>query len=239
MNVFMAMWVIIVSYLIGSIPFGLIIVKLSTGKDIRSVASGRTGGTNALRAAGAWAGLFTGIFDVLKGAIAVWLARWLVPGNHTWVEVLAPIAAILGHNYSIYLPEKDENGKLRLRGGAGGAPCIGGSLGLWAPSALIIIPIGAAVWYFAGYASLTTLSIALTSIVIFAIRAWYIGAPVAPWQYSLYGVFALIALGWALRPNIRRLIQGNERLVGLRAKIKARKSGQSSTPSSSSQSSSS
>lgn len=59
--------VLILAYLIGSIPFGLIIVKLSTGKDIRSVESGRTGGTNAMRAAGVWAGVATAIFDTLKG----------------------------------------------------------------------------------------------------------------------------------------------------------------------------
>jgi len=232
-NVFMAIWVIIVSYLLGAIPFGLIIVKLATGKDIRSVESGRTGGTNALRAAGAWAGLLTGIFDVLKGASAVWIAQWLVQGNDVWVEVLAPIAAIIGHNYSIYMPERDENGRLRLRGGAGGAPCIGGAIGLWFPSALFIIPTGLAVWYFGGYASLTTMSIAVTSIVVFSIRAWSIGPPIAPWEYSFYGGFALIVLLWALRPNIRRLIQGNERLVGLRAKIKARKKAHSPSSSSS------
>jgi glycerol-3-phosphate acyltransferase PlsY len=237
MNVIIDMGIIFLAYLIGSLPFGLIIVKLITGKDIRSVESGRTGGTNVMRAAGAWAGLVTGILDVLKGAGAVWLAKWLGLGNHIWIEILAPVAAILGHNYSIFLPEKNEKGKLRLRGGAGGAACLGGSIGLWWPSAFIIIPLGLAVWYFIGYASLTTLSFALISGLIFAFRAWLIHLPTAPWEYALYGLFSFILLVWALRPNISRLILGNERLVGLRARIKARKEGQSSS-SSSSQSSS-
>ena len=60
--------VILLAYIFGSIPFGLLIVKFSTGKDIRQVASGRTGGTNAARAAGAWAGILTGIMDGVKGA---------------------------------------------------------------------------------------------------------------------------------------------------------------------------
>ena len=233
MNVTIGIGIIILAYLIGSIPFGMLVVKLTTAKDIRFVESGRTGGTNVMRAAGAWAGLVTGVLDVLKGAGAVWLAKWLVPGNHVWCEIVAPVAAILGHNYSIFLLEKNEQGKIRLRGGAGGAPCLGGAIGLWWPSGLIILPIGVAVWYFVGYASLTTLSFAVTTMVIFAVRAWRIGYPAAPGEYVLYGFFALIVLAWALRPNIRRLVAGNERLVGLRARIKARKEGQSTSSSSS------
>ena len=73
---------ILLGYLLGSIPFGLIIVKLKTGKDIRGVESGRTGGTNAMRAAGLPAGLLTAFFDILKGAVAVWIADAVVPGGH-------------------------------------------------------------------------------------------------------------------------------------------------------------
>ncbi len=67
--------VILLAYIFGSIPFGLLIVKLTTGKDIRQVASGRTGGTNAMRAAGLGVGLLTATLDVLKGASSVWVAR--------------------------------------------------------------------------------------------------------------------------------------------------------------------
>jgi glycerol-3-phosphate acyltransferase PlsY len=232
MKVVIECGVILLAYLIGSIPFGLILVKFITGKDIRNVESGRTGGTNVMRAAGAWAGLVTGILDVMKGASSVWLANWFVSGNHVWVEIMAPIAAILGHNYSIFLSERNEKGKLRLRGGAGGATSLGGAIGLWWPSGLIILPLGLAVWYFVGYASLTTLSIALTSVLIFAFRALLIGPPVAPWEFVAYGVLAFLVLAWALRPNILRLVQGNERLVGLRARIKARRENQSSSSSS-------
>lgn len=208
---------LILSYLIGSIPFGFLIVKLSTGKDIRNVESGRTGGTNAMRAAGFWVGLATAILDVLKGACAVWLTRALLPNTQTWFEILAPVAAILGHNYSIFLPERTPNGQLRLRGGAGGAPCVGGSMGLWAPSVLIIVPLGALIFYFGGYASLTTLSIGLLSTIIFTYRA---ALGLSPWQYALYGLIALAVLAWSLRPNLQRLIQGNERVVGFRARKK-------------------
>jgi glycerol-3-phosphate acyltransferase PlsY len=212
---------VVLGYLLGSIPFGLIIVKLKTGKDIRTVESGRTGGTNALRAAGFWAGLATAILDILKGAAAVWIAQALTGSD--WVFVLAPVAAILGHNYSAYLPEFDENGKFkRLRGGAGGGPAAGGALGLWPVAGLIVIPVGALVFFGLGYASVTTMSVALTAIVVFAIRAWL---GYSPWIYVLYGVLAEILLLWALRPNIQKLLNGTERVVGisLHGRLKARK----------------
>jgi len=204
----------LLGYLLGSIPSGLIIVKLKTGKDIRQVESGRTGGTNAMRAAGFWAGLLTAFLDILKGAAAVWLAQWISPTNH-WVQMLAPLAAILGHNYSIYLPEFDENGRFkRLRGGAGGAPALGGAIGLWPPSVLIILPLGALVFFSLGYASITTLSVAFFAILLFGLRV-AIGAPGANWTDILYGVIACALLTWALKPNIIKLINGTERVVGI------------------------
>jgi glycerol-3-phosphate acyltransferase PlsY len=207
--------VLLLAYLIGSIPFGLIIVKFSTGKDIRSVESGRTGGTNAMRAAGVWAGLTTALFDVLKGVFAVIVSHLLVTGGHVWIDVLAPLLSIIGHNYSAFLIERGENGRLRFRGGAGGAPCLGGSIGLWLPSLFVIVPLGGLIYYFGGYASITTMSVALLSTLVFAYRAWL---GLNPWQYAIYGLLASLALGWSLKPNIKRLFEGKERVVGLRAK---------------------
>ena len=204
----------LVSYLLGSVPFGVLIVRFSSGKDIRQVESGRTGGTNAMRAAGFWAGLSTAILDLLKATAAVYLARWLAPGN-VWLEVLCPVAAVLGHNYSLFLLERNSQAKLRFRGGAGGAPTVGGALGLWAPSVLIIIPLAGLVLFGVGYASVTTMSAALIAILIFAYRA-YIGA--SPWEFILYGIVTEAILVIALLPNIRRLINGTERIVGWRAR---------------------
>jgi glycerol-3-phosphate acyltransferase PlsY len=106
MQIALDIGIIFLAYLFGSIPFGLLIVKLKTGKDIREVESGRTGGTNAMRAAGFWAGFFTAMLDILKGAGAVWVTAWLTPDSH-WAHVVAPLAAIIGHNYSIFLPPRD------------------------------------------------------------------------------------------------------------------------------------
>lgn len=206
--------ILLLSYLIGSIPFGLLIVQIFSGKDIRTVESGRTGGTNAMRAAGVWAGVSTALLDMLKAASTVWIARWLAPGNH-WMEIIAPVFAILGHNYSIFLIERNERGRLRFRGGAGGAPAVGGAFGLWLPSILIIVPLGALILFGIGYASVATLSAALIAALVFTYKALANGSP---WQYILYGLFAEALLIWALRPNIRRLIEGRERLVGWRAR---------------------
>lgn len=204
--------VVLLAYIFGSIPFGLLFVKLFTGKDIRQVASGRTGGTNAMRAAGIGAGLLTAIMDALKGAAAVWVSQLISPQN-IWLHILAPLAAILGHNYSIFLAEHDETGRIRLRGGAGGGPTVGGALGLWWPSFFIIVPLGFLIFFGIGYASLTTLGIALIATVIFSIR-YSLG--LSAWQYILYGVVATVLLVWALRPNFKALIEGRERFHGWR-----------------------
>ena len=210
MQIVFAIGVIVLGYIVGSIPFGLLIVKIGTGKDIRDVESGRTGGTNAMRAAGFWAGIFTAVMDVLKGAVAVWIAQAIMPENHL-THVLAAIGAIIGHNYSIFLPEKDEDGKfVRLRGGAGGAPTVGGAIGLWAPSVFIIVTLGALTFFLVGIASIVTMSVALFALIIFSVRA-YLG--LSPWMDVLYGVVALVLLVWALRPNIQKLMAGDERVI--------------------------
>lgn len=209
MQILIDIGIILLAYVFGSIPFGLLIVKLKTGKDIREIESGRTGGTNAMRAAGFWAGLLTAALDILKGAASVWAAQAVSPDRH-WLHAAAPIAAILGHNYSIFLAERDANGRLRLRGGAGGAPSVGGALGLWATSFLIILPLGVLIFFTLGIASVTTMAVALIATIIFAVRA---AQGLMQWVDVMYGVIAEILLIWALRPNIKKLLAGQERVV--------------------------
>ncbi len=203
--------VIVLSYFIGAIPFGWLVVWLTTRKDVRQIASGRTGGTNAMRAAGFPAGLATAILDILKGASTVWLARAVT--DNPWIHILAPLVAILGHNYSIFMLERGANGRWHLRGGAGGAPCAGGAFGLWPWSLAIIIPLGIVIFFGIGYASVTTMSVALIAALIFLVRALQ---GFSPWQYVLYGVIAEGLLLWALRPNIKALREGRERFHGWR-----------------------
>jgi acyl phosphate:glycerol-3-phosphate acyltransferase len=211
--------ILIVGYIFGSIPFGLIVVRFMTGKDIRTIASGRTGGTNAMRAAGPWAGILTAVLDIFKAAAMVWLAQTVLPKN-VWLHVLTPIAVILGHNYSIFLMERGPDGYMRLRGGAGGAAAGGGAFGLWPPAAFILVPFGFLVWFLSGYASVTTLSIGLIAIITFAVRA---ALGLGPWEYIIYGVLAEVLMIWTLRPNIKRLMEGTERRHGLPAMLQKRK----------------
>ena len=224
MQTLIGIGVVILGYLLGSIPFGLIIVKMKTGKDVRTVESGRTGGTNVVRAAGLGAGLLTAFFDIVKGAVSVWVAQAILPENPL-VHILAPLAAILGHNYSLFLIRRDENGKLRFHGGAGGAPALGGAMGLWLPMLPIVLAAGALIWFTVGIASLTTMAIGLVVTVVFAVySAQGLLEPVNIW----YGVIAELFLIWALRPNIKKLLAGKERVVkfSLNGWLRARKEAQ-------------
>jgi glycerol-3-phosphate acyltransferase PlsY len=226
MNLLVSILILIFSYILGSIPTGLIIVRVTTGQDIRKVASGRTGGTNVMRAAGVWAGLATAFIDILKALVCVYLARFILPGS-VWTEVLAPVMAVIGHNYSIFLAERDEEGTLRLRGGAGGAPTVGGAAGLWFPVLLILTPIGLSIFYFIGYASVATMSVPVITTLVFAYQAY---RGYLPWEWSVYGLLTGILLAWALRPNFRRLMEGNERLVGYRARKKTKSPSDAANP---------
>jgi glycerol-3-phosphate acyltransferase PlsY len=226
MQMLIEIGMVIFGYIIGSIPFGMLIVKFKTGKDIREVESGRTGGTNVVRAAGFGAGLLTAVLDILKGAVAVWLARQIT--DNSLIHILAPIGAILGHNYSAFLIRRDDDGRLRFHGGAGGAPALGGAMGLWLPVFPYVFTAGAVIWFTLGIASVTTMAIGLVVIIVFAIEASQGRLnPVYVW----YGVLAELLLIWALRPNIRKLLAGNERVVklSLNGWLRARKESKDTT----------
>lgn len=196
---------IVTAYLLGSVPMGIFVVRAYTGKDIRETGSGRTGGTNAMRAAGLHAGVITGLSDIAKGFAAVYLARLLVPGV-PWVEAACGVAAVAGHNWSVFLG---------FKGGAGAATNTGVATALWPWSLPILLPAGLAILFLVGYASLTSTFVAIGVPILFAILAKVLGLP---WIYVGYGVATMLMIVLALRPNYRRLIDGNERLVGVRAK---------------------
>lgn len=207
----------IAGYLLGSIPMGWIVVWLVKKKDLRDEHSGRTGGTNAMRVAGFWAGLITAVADFLKAAAAVWLARALTGGN-PWAEAIAGFLAVFGHNHSLFLVERF-HATIRFRGGAGGGSTVGVATAMWAPAGLIIIPVGVLVLFGLGYASVGTMTAGLVAIVIFTIRALN---EQGPWAYVAFAVGAEALLLWGLRPNIDRLKRGKERLIGWRARQKER-----------------
>jgi acyl phosphate:glycerol-3-phosphate acyltransferase len=219
MFLFLSAAVILMGYILGSIPSGAWIVRIATGRDIRNIGSGRTGGTNAMRAGGSLAGVATGVLDVLKSFLAIQLCRWILPGNF-WLEALTGMATVLGHNYSLFLVEWKESkiGKIPIfHGGAGGAPTLGAATAFWFPSLFFVLPVGFLVFMFIGYASVTTLVGGLTVLIIFSVRA-ALGYS-SKW-YVVFGGVTLFLLVWSLRPNIERLFNGTERIVGLRSWIK-------------------
>ena len=176
--------ILLLAYCLGSIPWGYILVRATTGKDVREIESGRTGGTNTMRAGGFSLGLITSILDILKSASIVWIARYYFPGAF-WFHVWSAFISVLGHNYSIFLIRKDQEGNISIGGGAGGTPAIGGIVGLWWPSFFILVPTGFIIVMVIGYASLATLSLPLIGSMIFLFRFILFDEP---WQYIFAGL---------------------------------------------------
>ena len=168
-----------------------------------------------MRAAGLWAGLATALMDIGKGALSVWLGTMFSSGTQ-WIAAISGFLAVIGHNYSIFLLNKDDSGKIRLTGGAGGAVTLGASIGLWAGSWMIILPLAVFFYVLIGYASLTTISIALSASGLFIVRALN---GKNPWAYAAFSLSALLAVLIALRPNLERIRKGTERRVRLLARI--------------------
>jgi glycerol-3-phosphate acyltransferase PlsY len=196
---FLSIVVLVCAYLAGSIPVGLWLVRMTTGKDVRQVGSGRIGGTNVLRAAGPWVALASVIGDVIKGILPVLLARAVV--GIPAVEALAGLLAVLGHNYSIFIG---------FKGGAGTMTTIGSAFALWPWMAIIVAIVGLPMLIIIRYASLASVSVALLIPTAYALRAW-LGD--GPWGYLIHGLGTAALTLWSLRPNIQRLLAGNERRV--------------------------
>ncbi len=205
---------LILGYLVGALPTGYFLIRLFKKQDITKVGSGRTGGTNAMRAGGLAVGVLTGVTDLLKGYLVVQLSVWLVPNSvphAVWIHVLAGALGVVGHDWSVWLYLFTK----RLNAGAGGAPTVGAAMAFWPGVILWTIPLVIIVVFIIGYASIATISAAVLVTIGLAVRAAYYGQP---WQYIFYGVLALILVCLALRPNIQRLIKGTERRVGIFAR---------------------
>lgn len=189
----------IVAYLIGSFPTGYLAARFFKGVDPRKHGSGRTGGTNILRTAGKGAALTTVVGDLLKGLLAVLLARlWI--GTQA-AEVAAGLAAVLGHNRSIFLG---------FRGGAGSMTNVGAILSM-APYVVPFVAIAAFVAArISRMASLVSIVAATTAILVLAISYLVAHTPLA---YLVYGLLSGLLILFELRPNLHRLSNGTERRV--------------------------
>ena len=191
--------VVVIAYLIGGIPWGVVIARATGGPDPRTIGSGRTGGANVLRALGPRAAAASGLLDVLKGIVAVLVA--IVAGGGLPLEILAAVAAIVGHSRSPFIG---------FKGGRGIAPGFGSLIVIQPVAALVTIPVFAIVLLVTRYSSLASLS--ATALAAAAIVVMVIAFDQSP----LYIVYALATGGiiWLFHiDNIQRLLAGSERRI--------------------------
>ena len=203
--------IILLAYLIGSIPFGYLIVKLRGEGDIRETGSGGTGATNVTRRAGRAAGVLTLALDAAKGVLAVALARWLLTtdfGVNWWVAGAA-IAAIAGHVFPVWLG---------FRGGKGVATGLGVFACLAPLAVLCVAPVFVAVVWATRYVSLGS----ITAAAALPLFVWLFGGrgDAAATTTALTPLLAAAVAGAALiifmhRANIARLLRGAENRLKL------------------------
>ena len=191
---------LVAGFLLGGIPFGIIIPRLIGGPDPRTIGSGRTGGANVSRAVGfRWAAV-SGLLDVAKGAAAVLLV--VVIGGDVVAQVVAALAVIVGHSRSVFIG---------LRGGRGVAPATGGAL-ILAPAILaVIFPVFVIVIAVTRISSLGSLGASLMGGVVMVVATVLLSLPPIYYVYGI-GVPGLIWLFHA--DNIQRLLAGQERRFG-------------------------
>ncbi len=201
MNWTQAAAAVLAGYVIGSVPIGFLVAR-AHGVNILQHGSGRTGGTNVLRALGFGPAALTVLGDALKAVIAIALARHLLLTGELGAA-LAGAAAIIGHNWSVFL---------KFRGGAGGMSTAAGLIALNVYVGLPMLIVAAIVFYLSRYASVATLTasvggLAALTVILLAFPA------LAHWEHLVYGFLTSLACVWALRPNIQRLFAGTERRV--------------------------
>jgi acyl phosphate:glycerol-3-phosphate acyltransferase len=195
-----AVIVVAAAYAIGGIPWGVIVARLSGGTDPRTIGSGRTGGANTMRAIGPRLALLAGLLDMLKGTVAVLLARALGAGVE--VEVLAGLLAIVGHSRSMFLG---------FGGGRGVAPAFGGLLAFQPLVALAILPVFAVMIALTRYSSLGSLTASATGGVLMVVVVATQGLPPVLYVFAVAGP----GLVWLFHhDNIARLLRGQERKIG-------------------------
>lgn len=207
----------LIGYLFGAIPVGFILVKVTKGIDLRKFGSGRTGGTNSFRAGGTVVGILTSVFDVLKAAVAVWIVQFLFAdqlssGWLPWAIALSGVMSVIGHNWSIFLG---------FTGGAGTGPNVGWAGAIWFPIVPVAIVVVLGVLRFIGIASIA--SMAMSAAIPIAFAVLYLAGVEgydSTLAYIVGGIVAAGIIAWSLRPNIKRLLAGEERIVGPRSKRK-------------------
>jgi len=185
---------IVIAYLLGSIPFGYLLTRLATGRDVRTEGSGNIGATNVVRAAGPGVGIATLALDIAKGSLAVWIAGWLTGGSPGWMADAA-LAVMAGHAFPVFL---------NFKGGKTVATFAGAfvylmPLPLLATVMVFIIAVAATRYVSAG---------SILGAAMFPLGAWIIQHP------SFLEMFAaILGCGFIIYrhlPNLERIRKGTE-----------------------------
>ena len=207
--------VLIVGYLLGSIPWGVLIGRRMAKVDVRGYGSGKTGTTNVLRTAGKKAAILVVVLDVLKGTLAVVIAGLIFGRGHLVVgnfslglltaQVLAALGAMAGHNWSVFLKFKGGRGVATFFGGliamCPGAALFGGEIGI----------LGASITKFASLGSLAGVVGAYAILIPLTIINGF------PLEYIIYVLIGGVAIIFMHKDNIIRLMKGRERKLGEKA----------------------
>ncbi len=191
----------LVSYLIGSIPFGVLVGQFA-GIDVRQHGSGNIGATNVLRILGKKYGIAVFLADALKGLVAVRLAVWFAGGDPFYrnsLGILAAVFVVIGHSFPIWL---------RFRGGKGVATSGGACLGLLPAPTLIAGVVWIMVFFAFRYVSVASIA----AIAVLPVVVWVVSDRGNSPDYLMFGfsVFIAILVIWRHRANIVRLTRGTE-----------------------------
>jgi glycerol-3-phosphate acyltransferase PlsY len=196
------LWLPLAGYLLGSIPFGILLTRLFGGGDIRAAGSGNIGATNVTRVVGPIPGILTLVFDALKGVAAVWVAAHFSGYSATWMTATG-FAALVGHCFPVWL---------KFHGGKGVATAAGMFLALCWPAALGAIALFVLVVIFFRFVSLGSIAAAAAMpLLIYLLWAPHQGLHLAPPPSVTLGAFAAAMLVvYKHDGNIQRLVEGRE-----------------------------
>lgn len=190
----------VAGYLIGGIPFGLLVGRLAGVRDVREYGSGKIGFTNSLRTLGIKWAMLVVAGDIAKGVAAVLVGRLLL--DEPWAAALAGVAAVMGHIYPVYAG---------FRGGRGVSTAFGAFLVVSPPAALAVVAFSLAILYLFRYASLMSVVGVFAGfvVVVALVLAGNLAGP-----YAVFAVGTMLAVEVSHRSNIRRLLAGTEPKLG-------------------------
>ncbi|MBV8714075.1 MAG: glycerol-3-phosphate 1-O-acyltransferase PlsY [Chloroflexi bacterium] len=194
----------VIGYLLGAIPTGMVVARVYRNVDLTVHGSGRTGATNVLRTLGSGAAAVAFGGDFLKGVLAVAAVKFFIAPDNTWIEMVAAIAAVVGHSYSVFI---------RFKGGRGVVTGFGASLVAAPVLMLVAFAIGVALVLLTRYVSLGSVVGAILGGLFLCGLAYAQAEP----AWALWGVLVGGFIVVAHKDNIERLLAGKERKLGERA----------------------